>query len=90
MMPLQVLKFLLQVITSSNKQPCILIDVMGTYVKPSVYSIEAEIDNIAVSGPPADIPSPDVEVVDFGCKASVWDEVNDNYKIKEESYEVYE
>ena len=72
-------------VTSVNK-----IDVMRTYIKPSISYVEAEIENIAVSGPPADIPSPDVEVVDFSCKASVWDEVNDNYKIKEESYEVYE
>lgn len=63
---------------------------MKKYERPILTIVEAEIENIAVSGPPADIPSPDVEAVDFGCKASVWDEVNDNYKIKEESYEVYD
>lgn len=62
---------------------------MKNYERPNLTIVEVAIDNIAVSGPPADIPSPDVEVVDFGSKASVWDEV-DNNNLKEESYEVYD
>lgn len=62
---------------------------MKKYERPNLTIVEVVIEAIATSGPPAVIPNPDVEVVDFGYKASVWDEV-DNNNLKEESYEVYE
>lgn len=46
---------------------------MKKYERPILTIVEVAIDNIAVSGPPAIIPNPDVEEVDFDAK-SVWDE----------------
>ena len=43
------------------------------YKKPKIEIAEFAVGVIAVSGPPAIIPNPDVEDVDFEAK-SVWDE----------------
>lgn len=60
------------------------------YERPKMEITEVAVGVIAVSGPPAIIPNPDVEEVDFDAK-SVCDELKKTYNIKEKrDYEVYE
>lgn len=52
------------------------------YERPNITIVEASADLLSASelGPGAT----DIGAPSFGAKESVWDEVNDNYNVKEE------